>query len=160
MELDIECRACGATGLYKGMAERGACAVVCCDCKGTGKKTIHVKEFKGRKKRDDIKRVFGGSYGYAHTDKDTVAEEGGTLHFSRFGCTYEDWLKGAKPKPMEELYCPYIYDNQGIGNEPFLECADEHMWSCSITDCTHYKDKHKCWERWNRGEAYKHKKEG
>ena len=134
--ITIECQACGGTGLYKGMCERDGAAVVCEQCHGTGKTEL---------------RVFVGSFGYFHTDKDTSTEDGKTLHFSQYGCSYEDWKAGVKPTPMEELYCPYIYRNLGIGNAPCSRCKT----GCAgiggrISACRFYSDKAKCWEEWHK----------
>ena len=34
------------------------------------------------------------------------------------------WLNGVELKPMEELMCPYMYYNRGIGNEPLDKCKE------------------------------------
>ncbi len=147
----IECQACGGTGLYKGIAERDGAAVVCSHCHGTGKTEFTYNEFEGRKEMDGVTRVFEGSFGYVHTDKDTTTEEGRTLHFSQYGCSYEEWKAGVEPTPMEELYCPYIYRNRGIGNEPCSRCKTGCKgWGGSISDCKFYSDKAKCWEEWHK----------
>lgn len=157
-EIEIECKSCGGTGLYKGMAERDECAVVCSTCKGTGMTIFKYKQFTGLVERSDVKRVFEGTFGYVHTDKDVENSKGEILEFSKYGCSYKEWLNGEKPKPMEQLYCPYIYDNQGIGNEPFLRCESGHNgWGGRISECEFFDDKKKCWEMWNNGEAYKYK---
>ena len=148
IELEVNCPSCNGTGLYHGLAERDDCAVVCSRCDGIGMTIVHYTKFVGRVKREDIERVFPGAFGYVHSHKDVTVETGEVLHFSKYGCTYAEWLKGAEPKPMEELYCPYMFDNQGSGNEPFLECKDR-KWGEHISSCVHFKDMKECWERWN-----------
>lgn len=92
--ITIECKFCGGTGLYKGMAERDGCAVICSSCQGTGKTEFTYNEFEGRKPMENVTRVFEGSFGYIHSDKNCTTEEGKTIHFSQYGCTYEEWQKG------------------------------------------------------------------
>jgi len=137
-KINIVCKDCDGTGLYKGMAERGKCAVVCRSCNGTGKQEFHYEEFKERKKRDDIERVFRGSYGYVHD------------HNSPGGCTYEEWLNGKEPEPVKEYYCPYIWDNKGIGNEPLEKCKEDISIGMSITNCIHYNNKNECWREYQK----------
>ena len=121
-ESDVECYYCNGTGLYKGMAEKGASAVICYICDGTGKK--HIKdvynEFTGRKKREDVKRVYKTAAGYGITDKDI-----NEVKFSQAGCDYNDWLKGEIPKPIKDLHCPL-----------------QHYGQCSMEIETHFK--HMC----------------
>ena len=156
IELEVNCPSCNGTGLYRGLAEHDNCAVICSRCKGSGMTIVHYTKFTGRMLRTDIERVFSGAYGYGHSHKDVTIESGRTLHFSLYGCTYKKWLEGAKPLPMEELYCPYQYDNQGIGDEPFEECKHTG-WGSIISECPFFIQKHVCWGKWNKGEAYKYK---
>lgn len=144
--ITIECATCLGTGLYKGMNERDSSATVCTRCKGTGKVDFAYNEFHGRKLRTDVKRVFGNTCGYAHSDKDATTQEGRLIKFSEGGCTYEEWLNGAEPKPVKELYCPYIWNNKGIGNEPLRDCK-EHCGFGSISNCNIYDKKHECWAK-------------
>ncbi len=146
----IECPSCKGTGLYKGVWERDGAAVICWDCKGTGKTEFTYNEFEGRKEREDVTRVFEGNFGYTHSDKDTTTKEGVTFHFSKYGCSYEEWKKGIKPTPMEELYCPYVYCNEGRGNEPCNRCKQGLKGFGSISNCKFYSDKAKCWEEWHK----------
>lgn len=144
----IECQSCGGTGLYKGVAERGDCAVVCYMCKGTGKTTFTYKEFTGRKLRDGVKRVFARSVGYAHSDKDFTTKEGETIRFSEGGCTYQEWLRGEEPKPVKDLYCPYLWENKGVGNEPCSRCNKGCIGLGLISSCDFYEDKANCWKEY------------
>lgn len=54
----IECGSCDGTGLYRGMAEGPGDAVVCLRCNGSGHQLYEYKQFDGRKRRTDVKRVF------------------------------------------------------------------------------------------------------
>ena len=142
----IECSTCKGTELYKGMSERDNCAVVCSVCKGTGKVDFYYNEFEGRKKRSDVKRVFKSSCGYVHSDKDVTTEDGKVIKFSEGGCSYEEWLNGKEPKPVEDLYCPYIWNNTGMGHEPLNDCK-EHCGFGSISACKKYDCKEECWNK-------------
>ncbi|HHX13228.1 MAG TPA: hypothetical protein GX731_10430 [Clostridiales bacterium] len=144
--IEIECKSCSGTGLYKGSTERDGCATVCTTCEGTGKVDFTYKEFEDRKLRIDVKRVFGNTCGYIHSDQDVTTKEGKLIRFSNGGCTYEEWLSGANPKPVKELYCPYIWNNKGIGDEPLQECK-EYCGFGSISNCKIYDRKHECWKK-------------
>lgn len=56
-EIDVECEACKATGIYRGLAEPKGVGVVCLKCGGWGRKTLTYKPFGSRKRRDDIQTV-------------------------------------------------------------------------------------------------------
>lgn len=144
-KLIIECQNCKGTGLYKGMSERDSCAVICSSCYGTGKVEFHYNEFEGRKVRSDVKRVFKSSCGYVHSHEDVTTDEGKTIKFSEGGCSYEEWLNGTEPKPVEDLYCPYIWNNTGMGHEPLNDC-DKYCGFGSISSCKKYNYKKECWE--------------
>jgi len=146
INLDVECPSCEGTWLFQGMVEKEGCAVVCYNCEGTGlhKHTYSYKVFAGRQPRKDIKRVFKNSYGYTHCPDDYyVKDEGITIRFSKGGCTYEEWLAGAEPKYMEQLYCPYLADRD-------FKCRAKDSWIGHIPDCKFYKDKAVCWEEYNK----------
>lgn len=148
-EIKIECPSCKGTGLYVGVCERDGCAVVCTTCGGKGYTTYKYNDFTGRKVREGIKRVFEKTCGYVHGADDYTTKDGETIHFSNYGCSYEDWLNGAEPKPMEELVCPYVYYNKGIGSEPFKKCCTGIPSLGLITSCKHYTNKAKCWEEFH-----------
>lgn len=122
IDADVCCTKCNGTGLYKGMAERGDAAVICVHCNGTGKEHIHFEyeNFVSRKKMYGINRVYKIAAGYIITDKDTVTEEGKTIHFSKCGCTYEEWENGIEPKPIKELHCPMMHFGQGTDDGNFV----------------------------------------
>jgi len=154
IEGECQCGSCGGTGLYIGMAERDGAAVVCRSCDGTGKVKIRevFNEFTGRRRRNGVQRVYKTAGGYGITTKDITTQEGKTIHFSRYGVDYRDWLIGEEPRPIEELHCPYQHTNQD------LQCHDVnglYKNRCSkaliglITDCKHYKNKAECWRIYN-----------
>ena len=145
-ELQIECPDCKGTGLYKGCCEKDDCAVVCTTCKGKGYTTYEYNEFTGKKVKEGIKRVFGKTCGFVHSAYDYKCEDGKVMHFSEYGCTYEEWLNGAEPRPMEELVCPYYYNNRGIGSEPFEKCRESIGLGNFISECKYYENKAQCWK--------------
>ncbi|HWQ30063.1 MAG TPA: hypothetical protein VN549_03645 [Negativicutes bacterium] len=145
--ITIECPNCNGTGLYQGMAERDNCAVVCHTCKGTGKTEYSYNEFTGRKTMNGVKRVFTRSCGYVHTAENIVTAEGQSIKFEDGGCTYEEWLNGTEPKPVKDLYCPYIWDNRGMGNEPLEDCKIHCKGFGSISNCEIYHKKAECWAK-------------
>lgn len=142
----IECPSCKGTGLYKGFAEKDNCAVVCFSCKGNGFIEYHYEEFNGIKTRDDVKRVFEGSFGYAQSDKDYKDGEV-DIKFSQGGCSYEEWLNGETPKPVRELYCPFMWSGQSSKIGEKLGCYDECGLGGMITNCSKYNNKEKCWTK-------------
>ena len=142
----IECGRCGGTGLYKGGRERDGAAVECFCCKGAGYVEYTFNEFEGRKELDNVTRVFKSSFGFIHSDKDMVTGDGIKLHYSEYGCSYEDWKEGAKPRPMEELYCPCIFVNK---HYVCSRCQDGYKPLMPIATCKFYLDKAKCWEEWH-----------
>lgn len=155
--VNIVCRSCDGTGLYAGMAERDECAVVCCTCDGTGceKLSIEYTPFTERKRRDGIKRVFLHSSMYIHSAHDITTVDGKLIEFSKGGCTYEQWLNGEKPKPVKELYCPYMWTRQGMQSSSHEghrfyknHCLLSQKFIAGyISQCQEkHRDKAKCWE--------------
>jgi hypothetical protein len=147
-----ECDSCNGTGLYCGMAERKGSAVVCSTCKGTGKVEFKgtFKKFKTRKRRSGIKRVFETAGGYGICGEDVTTTEGVTIHFSRFGASYDDWLNGEKPAPIEELHCPYQHTGQELQSDDVnnlykTRCDKGLSLGGMITNCKCRKDMAKCW---------------
>ncbi len=59
--LNTECRSCAGTGLYQGFMEAKHQAVICVNCGGTGCKKIEVTKFIGRKRREGVTQIRGGS---------------------------------------------------------------------------------------------------
>lgn len=122
IDVDVYCTKCDGTGLYKGMAERDGAAVICVHCDGTGKEHIHLEyeRFVSRKKRNNVNRVYKTAAGYGISDQDTINSSGETIHFSKCGCTYEEWENGNDPKPIKELHCPMMHFGQGTDDGNFV----------------------------------------
>ena len=58
MQINIECKSCGATGIYHGFAEGDGVGVICNICKGTGGVLFNYNSFRSKKLRKDIEIVF------------------------------------------------------------------------------------------------------
>ena len=135
-----DCESCGATGIYKGFAEGQGVGVVCSSCDGTGCKEIKYTPFKSRKEKIGVSVVFRRNMGRG-LGKDSFG-----------GLKYGMWLKG-EPFPKgedRELYCPaWWYQNMDYKKKPeWSECND--TLGRSFSECPHYKNKGKCWERFDR----------
>lgn len=152
----VMCVSCEGTGLYRGIAEGNNSAVICHTCKGTGKveTKLSFTEFTGRKTRKDVKRVYLTACGCGIADKDFVTKEGKTIRFSEAGCSYEDWLKGAEPKPITDLHCPYMHTNQAMQNKDH-KCHSLYNTKCSknmgfgfIAACKCFENKEECWKEY------------
>lgn len=159
IKIDIECQSCGATGLYQGFAEKNGCAIVCHTCNGTGKQKYEFKytPFTKRKLKKGVTKVFQNSCGYGHTIEDIVTQDGKIIEFSKGGISYEDWLEGGKPKPVKDLYCPYLWTNQrlqtkDVNNLYKNRCNNGISIGSYISKCKHFENKHKCWEIFEKGE--------
>ena len=164
VEGECECSSCRGTGLYKGMGEGEGAAVICYTCDGKG--WVKVKEtfakFTKRRLRRDVERVYLSGMGYRITSKDVrkhleTDKDGSTgeiIHFSQAGCSYKDWLKGAKPLPLKELGCPYQHTNQQLQSK---DVHNLYKTRCKeglcgyIPKCKFYGDKAKCWEIYEGG---------
>jgi hypothetical protein len=67
-QIEVECSACGATGLYCGFAEPKGVAVVCRQCGGTGKEVLSGTPFTYRKRRRNVEWVMDdGGMWFART---------------------------------------------------------------------------------------------
>lgn len=145
-----ECDSCKGTGLYQGIGERDGAFVICNKCNGTGSLQINLIfiKFSGRKKQERCKRVYSNGMGYYITDKDIE-----DMPFSVYGCAYEEWLKGAKTKPLDFLGCPYQETNQRLQNDDvnnlYKYRCKNNLGFAKISKCLLYKDKRKCWEIYN-----------
>lgn len=149
--IEIVCKDCNGTGLYVGMAERNGAAVICNKCNGTGCKKFTYTPFTERKLRKGIERVYENGHGYVIGSADITTEEGKTIHFSQYGCTYEEWLSGVKPIPIKELCCPYQHTYQELRYKDVnalyeSRCSHSLRLSDRIKDCKLYKCKETCWE--------------
>jgi hypothetical protein len=85
--IEVECSACGGTGIYHGFAEPQGVGVICLGCNGTGKAKFKYTPFTGRKLRKDIKAVRRSQGTFIATG---VGPTGKSI-------TYEEFLKGKKP---------------------------------------------------------------
>ena len=61
--LQVECRVCGASGLYAGFGEVEGAAVVCRTCRGTGAEEIAVTPFTERRPKESVTRVYAANPG-------------------------------------------------------------------------------------------------
>lgn len=55
--IKVECKDCGATGLYSGLCEPVGVAVICVTCRGSGCQEIYFKPFIERKQKTEILTV-------------------------------------------------------------------------------------------------------
>ena len=86
-KIKAECRACGATGLYRGFAEPKGAAVVCMQCTGTGCDEINFKPFTDRKGKRDIQTVW-------RSNGSSVCTGVGPVGIS---VTYQEFQQGKMP---------------------------------------------------------------
>jgi hypothetical protein len=146
IELDIECNKCGGTGLYVGMGEHDGAAVVCRNCDGTGKYhyVFTYEEFVERKQSRKVKRVFETNPGFGIGEgKKYKLEDYG-------GMPYKDWKDG-KPFPpkseMRKLVCPaWWYQSADYKKKPHW---DECIGAGAFSDCKCFKNKEKCWAKFD-----------
>lgn len=146
IEYDCECTSCKATGLYIGLGERDGAAVVCFHCNGTGKvHRVHkYNDFLKRKAKSGVKRVYKANPGM------TIGTGNGYILKDFGGMPYELWDEGQNfPKKSEnrKFTCPaWWYQSADYDKKPnWDECA-----GCgAFSDCKHFKDKSKCWERFD-----------
>jgi hypothetical protein len=61
IKLTVECADCGGTGLYCGFMEHKGEAVVFVRCGGKGYQIISAREFTGRKHKNGVEKIRGGS---------------------------------------------------------------------------------------------------
>jgi hypothetical protein len=85
--IEIECTACGGTGIYHGFAEPPGVGVICLGCNGTGKEKLKYTPFTGRKVRKGIKTVQRSRGNFIPTG---IGPAGRSI-------TYEQFLKGKMP---------------------------------------------------------------
>lgn len=57
VRVDIECKECATTGIYRGFAEPLGVGVICLKCNGTGRVMLEYTPFSGRKSTDGILTV-------------------------------------------------------------------------------------------------------
>jgi hypothetical protein len=144
-EIKSICEACSGTGIYVGECEQDGSGVICYECKGTGCKILTYVPFTEKKVRQDIKRVYLSSNGFGISSNDVITKEKKTIHFSKFGCTYDEWLQGEKPLLIKELSCPHLLTGQ---EWEWIKC--EHLYAgMLITDCPNYNKFKECWEEYD-----------
>lgn len=90
LKIEIQCRACSGSGVYRGIAEAPGIGIVCRDCKGSGKRTHEYVPFTGLTKRNDV---------------EVVCAERGDFHIpdSTSGIPYAAFLQGKLPEPRLEF---------------------------------------------------------
>lgn len=152
IEMFIECSACGGSGVYSGIGEGEGVAIICHQCKGTGKYfyIYHYTEFTGRKIKEDIERVYktGSRFklGLGKVDFKDV----GIIDMDKEGVSYKEFLSGYLPEHIKELECPMMAD-QGVchDKEGFVEeCNRLHGgWISYIPKCKNAANKLECWKR-------------
>lgn len=148
-----ECSSCSGTGLYAGMAERDGAAVVCFQCKGTGRKDITYTPFTARKRRTGITRVYKKGTSYVIAPKVIDFEGIGKIDLSKEGVTYEEWLSGVNPKHIRQLGCPMMTDQSAChGVDGFTDVCNKLNggWLSIIPTCK-CENKSACWERFDEG---------
>ena len=138
----VECGACNATGLCNGSLTKNGAFAVCHDCGGSGAVEMVVKKFAGRKPLKGVARVFKRLCGYEHDGHNT---EG--------GCSYEEFLSGVDPKPVESLYCPLQWDTERLDNGAYRklqeECFKHVICLDLISNCPNQPNKKACWKFFN-----------
>ena len=102
--VQAECESCGATGIYRGMAEPEGVGVICLVCKGTGAVKLEYTPFTARKRRKDVR---------------TVQRSAGTFIAGPIGptgksVTYSEFLEGILPGHL---------DAQGKCTDPKCHCT-------------------------------------
>ena len=150
IEFDEKCPSCDGTGLYVGICERDGAAVICFECKGTGKHRVvfEYEDFKKRELRAGVKRVYQASAGVM-IGKGSV--EGKQYRLEDFGgMSYKDWLEGKPFPPASEtrkFTCPaWWYQTIDYKRKPkWSNCKTMGFFG----DCSRFRDKASCWKRWD-----------
>ena len=145
-EVKEECQSCKGTGIYKGLAERDDFGVVCHTCNGTG---CHVfkhtyTDFTKRKTTRGVRHVIQVNPGI-------IVGVGVDNKFTDFGgMGYKEWSNGKEfphGSEMRRFTCPAWW----------YQCANYKLkpnWDTCIrygafSDCKHFTDKDKCWDRFD-----------
>ncbi len=155
---NVECPACGGTGIYSGIAEGEGVGVVCYKCYGTGMFEYEYKytPFTGRKHKSGIKRVYkSGSrfkLGLGKIDFDGA----GVIDMDKEGISYDEFLIHKLPEYIKRLDCP-MSANQGACHKVsgFVNCCNELNggWINLISSCKMQPKKADCWKRFDNGVA-------
>lgn len=156
IEIDVQCPACGGSGVYCGFAEGKGTAVVCNRCNGSGKYhyVYEYEEFSGRKIKEGIKRVYLSGYGYM-TNLGKIKYDGvGLVDMNKEGVSYEEFLNGKMPSHTEIFGCPMIADQGACHNVPGFteECTKLNGggYIGYIRNCKYQDKKHECWKRFKK----------
>jgi len=150
IELDIECKSCGGTGVYRGMTERKGAAVVCTTCNGTGKQThtFEYTEFTGRKLAHGVERVYLTGMGYQLVPYKITYDDVGEIDMSKEGVSYAEFMAGVMPGHVERLGCP-MNASQSDCNKII---GFKHQCTYDVLrNCEHYGNKAECWKRFHAG---------
>lgn len=148
IEFDEECPKCNGTGLYSGMAEHDGAAVVCHTCKGTGCHHFRhtYKEFKGRKQRSGVERVYETNPGIA------IGKGNGCTLEQFGGMPYEDWDAGKPfPKGSENraFTCPAWWcQSADSSKKPDWGTCVQSLGR-RFSECPRFHYKKACWARWD-----------
>jgi hypothetical protein len=133
------------------MAERDGAAVVCHNCKGTGKvtRTIAWEDFKGRGIREGVKRVYAANPGIMIGENDK-------LHLEDFGgMPYRDWVCGQSfPEKSEDRKhtCPQEwYQHVDSEKKPYFPHCSEALGRL-FRQCCYFSEKDLCWEKFDKKE--------
>jgi hypothetical protein len=150
-EVEAACGSCDATGIYVGFAEKDGAGVQCRTCGGKGKRTLRLEwnDFKGRKERDGIRRVYQFNPGMVIGEG--RAKDNAVFTLVGFGgMTYAEWLAG-KPFPrgseMRRYSCPaWWYQSVDYEKKPqWEECGFG-----TFSSCPSFGKKDACWRRWDK----------
>ena len=150
-KVETECQSCNGTGLYSGIAESDGVAVVCNKCDGTGK-YIHIFKYKdwlGRNKRDDVKRVYLPTR-YKLGLGTLVFKGVGTIDMNKEGVSYDEFLEGKMPNHIEILGCPMLADQEACHKiKGFVDkCNDLNGGLVgTISSCNYQCKALECWKR-------------
>ena len=139
-----ECSLCNGTGIYVGYGERDGAGVVCNQCNGTGYIIHTYTEFKGKVKRNDVKRVYLVNPGI-------VIGEGGGYKLEDFGgVPYEQWWAHGftKGSEMRKFCCPRWWCQLTGGYSPKLEGCDL-MAGQAFSSCHKFAQKEECWKKYD-----------
>ncbi len=158
IDIDIQCQACDGTGVYVGMAERHGAAVVCYQCKGTGKYNyvLEYENFKKMNIRKNIKRVYKSSYGFCIAPTKIPTASGGVIDLETEGISYEEFKIGKLPEHTRQLACPMLADQGACHNiKGFINRCNklhgESLLGISLTACKNQPHKSDCWKRFEAG---------
>jgi hypothetical protein len=155
-----ECRCCLGTGLaYGNIRDVGS---VCSCYGGSGCEIIEVqwKDFKGRRRLSNIKRVTRDIPGIDFVKMSRLFEEETLAAIG--GMSYEDWFNDKPFPPNSEprrFCCPqdwYHHVNESLAPN-WEECRKSRVAWTSNDYCEYYHCKEKCWERFDKEQAEKEK---